>query len=79
MVLVGVGGVHSPETALGKLKAGADLVQLYTGLIYEGPSLPGRILAALPRLLERESAATVADIVGRDTEDWAARALPASS
>jgi dihydroorotate dehydrogenase len=79
MVLVGVGGVHSPETALGKLKAGADFVQLYTGLIYEGPHLPGRILAELPRLLEREGAASVADIVGRDTEEWAARASPATS
>jgi dihydroorotate dehydrogenase len=76
MVLVGVGGVHSPETALGKLRAGADLVQLYTGLIYEGPGLPGRILAELPRLLAPEGAATVADIVGRDTGRWAAKALP---
>lgn len=79
MVLVGVGGVRSPETALGKLKAGADLVQLYTGLIYEGPGLAGQILAELPSLLEGEGAATVADIVGRDTEDWAARPLPASA
>ncbi|MGB5553769.1 MAG: quinone-dependent dihydroorotate dehydrogenase [Flavobacteriaceae bacterium] len=37
--IVGVGGIHSPEDALEKLNAGADLVQLYTGFIYEGPSL----------------------------------------
>lgn len=37
--IIGVGGIHSPEDALEKLEAGADLVQLYTGFIYEGPSL----------------------------------------
>lgn len=37
--IIGVGGIHSPEDALEKLKAGASLVQLYTGFIYEGPAL----------------------------------------
>ncbi|GGK64709.1 quinone-dependent dihydroorotate dehydrogenase [Rufibacter glacialis] len=37
--LVGVGGIMTPEDALEKLSAGADLVQLYTGFIYEGPGL----------------------------------------
>lgn len=37
--IIGVGGIHSPEEALEKLKAGASLVQLYTGFIYEGPEL----------------------------------------
>lgn len=37
--VIGVGGIHSPEDALEKLKAGADLIQLYTGFIYEGPAL----------------------------------------
>src|SRR5690606_30961040 len=37
--IVGLGGSHSPADALEKLDAGADLVQLYTGFIYEGPSL----------------------------------------
>ena len=37
--IIGVGGIHSPDDALEKLKAGADLVQLYTGFIYEGPAL----------------------------------------
>lgn len=45
--IVGVGGIHSPEDALAKLNAGADLVQLYTGFIYEGPSLVKRINKAL--------------------------------
>jgi dihydroorotate dehydrogenase len=37
--LIGVGGIHSVETAKAKLNAGATLVQLYTGFIYEGPGL----------------------------------------
>lgn len=37
--VIGVGGIHSPEDAIEKLKAGASLIQLYTGFIYEGPSL----------------------------------------
>lgn len=37
--IIGVGGIHSAEDALEKIEAGADLVQLYTGFIYEGPKL----------------------------------------
>ena len=37
--IIGVGGIHSAEDALEKMEAGADLVQLYTGFIYEGPRL----------------------------------------
>ena len=37
--VIGVGGIHSPEDAIEKIKAGADLIQLYTGFIYEGPAL----------------------------------------
>ncbi len=45
--IIGVGGIHSPEDALEKLDAGADLVQLYTGFIYEGPGLIKRINKAI--------------------------------
>lgn len=41
--IVGVGGIHSPEDAIEKLNAGAALVQVYTGFIYEGPGLVKRI------------------------------------
>jgi dihydroorotate dehydrogenase len=69
-VLVGAGGVLSPELAFIKFAAGADLVQLYTGLIYEGPGLPARILAEFPSLLDRTGFATIADLVGSDTDRW---------
>jgi dihydroorotate dehydrogenase len=45
--IIGVGGIHSPEDALEKLEAGADLVQLYTGFIYEGPALIKKINKAI--------------------------------
>lgn len=41
--IIGAGGIHSAEDALDKLQAGASLIQLYTGFIYEGPDLIGRI------------------------------------
>ena len=43
LVIIGVGGVDSAAAAMEKIEAGADLVQLYTGLIYEGPALIARI------------------------------------
>ncbi|KAB1159580.1 quinone-dependent dihydroorotate dehydrogenase [Tenacibaculum aiptasiae] len=45
--IIGVGGIHSEKDALEKLDAGADLVQIYTGFIYEGPSLVKRINKAI--------------------------------
>jgi dihydroorotate dehydrogenase len=45
--IIGVGGIHTKEDALEKLDAGASLVQLYTGFIYEGPSLIEDIKQAL--------------------------------
>ena len=45
--IIGVGGIHSAEDALEKINAGADLVQIYTGFIYEGPSLIKKINKAI--------------------------------
>ena len=49
--IIGVGGIHSEKDALEKLNAGADLVQVYTGFIYEGPSLVKRINKAILKQL----------------------------
>ncbi len=64
--LVGVGGIDSAEAAYARIRAGASLVQLYTGLVYEGPGLVKRINQGLVRLLERDGLATLGDAVGRD-------------
>ena len=45
--IIGVGGIHSAEDCIEKLEAGASLIQLYSGFIYEGPSLVKRINKAL--------------------------------
>ncbi|MFM7217048.1 MAG: dihydroorotate dehydrogenase (quinone), partial [Bacteroidota bacterium] len=41
--IIGVGGIHAPQDAIEKIEAGASLVQLYTGFVYEGPALIRRI------------------------------------
>ena len=45
--IIGVGGIHSPDDALEKINAGADLLQIYTGFIYEGPRLIKNINKAI--------------------------------
>jgi len=45
--IIGVGGIHSAQDAMEKIEAGADLVQIYTGFIYEGPKLVKRINQAI--------------------------------
>jgi len=63
---VGVGGVFGPEDAYRKIRAGASLVQLYTGFVYGGPASPRRILAGLGALLERDGLGSVEEAVGAD-------------
>ena len=62
--LIGVGGIANGEQALTKIKAGASLVQLYTGFAYGGPALVRRIKDELTAGLKREGFAHVADAVG---------------
>lgn len=47
IVIIGVGGIHYPSDAIDKIKAGASLVQVYSGLIYEGPALVKKINKAI--------------------------------
>tara|TARA_A100001015_G_scaffold196719_1_gene219398 strand:+ start:159 stop:1187 length:1029 start_codon:yes stop_codon:yes gene_type:complete len=47
--IIGVGGIHKPNDAIEKLNAGADLIQLYTGFVYEGPAVVKRINKAILR------------------------------
>ncbi len=68
--LIGVGGVDSAETAIEKIKAGADLVQLYTGMIYAGPSLPGRLVKALAERCRREGLANIGELRDSAVERW---------
>lgn len=73
--LIGIGGIDSGATALAKIEAGATLVQLYTGLIYEGPGLIGRIKGELVAAVRREGARSLGELVGRRAKAWAAKPL----
>jgi len=64
--IIGAGGVASAADAYGHLRAGARLVELYTGLIYEGPGLPRAIKRGLAQLLARDGFDSVSQAVGRD-------------
>ena len=64
--IVGVGGIDSPEAAYERVRAGASLLEVYTGLVYEGPGLVGRIHRGLVRLLDRDGLDRLADAVGQD-------------
>lgn len=73
--LIGIGGIDSGETALAKIEAGATLLQLYTGLIYEGPGLIGRIKDHLAASCRREGVASISALRGRRTAEWASKSL----
>jgi len=64
LVLIGAGGVATGAQAYAKIRAGASLVQLYTGFAYGGPALIGRIKRDLADLLARDGFAHVGDAVG---------------
>ncbi|MBM5815933.1 MAG: quinone-dependent dihydroorotate dehydrogenase [Cyanobacteria bacterium K_Offshore_surface_m2_239] len=62
--LIGVGGIDSAEVAWERIAAGASLLQIYTGWIYEGPTLVPRILSGLSDQLDRQGLATLSEAVG---------------
>jgi dihydroorotate dehydrogenase len=62
--IIGVGGVFSADDAYAKIRAGASLVQLYTGMIYEGPRVAHRIARGLVELLARDGFTHLRDAVG---------------
>ena len=65
----------APLARRSHVTAGADLVQLYTGLIFRGPGLPRVILAGLGRILAERGFASVGDAVGCEVEGAAAESL----
>jgi dihydroorotate dehydrogenase len=75
--LVGIGGIDSPDRALAKIEAGASLLQLYTGLIYEGAGLIGRIKRHLDETSRARGVANVSALTGTRAADWASRPLDA--
>jgi dihydroorotate dehydrogenase len=64
LAVIGVGGIASADDAYAHIRAGASLVELYTGLIYEGPALVGEIKNGLVRLLKRDGFRSISEAVG---------------
>jgi dihydroorotate dehydrogenase len=65
LVIVGVGGIFSPEDAYEKIKRGASFVQLITGMIFQGPQLIGEINYGLTKLLKKDGYSNIKEAIGR--------------
>lgn len=65
--LIAAGGIDSADEAWARIRAGASLVQIYSAMVYEGPTLGARIARGLSRLAKRDGFAKVSDAVGIDS------------
>jgi dihydroorotate dehydrogenase len=74
--LIGTGGIDSGSTALAKIRAGASLVQLYSGLVFRGLGLVGEIKASLKDVVNRGRGTSLAGLVGTDAAALTAEAWP---
>jgi len=74
--LIGVGGIDSGATALAKFRAGASLIQLYTGLVFRSLGLIAEIKAALISTLERERLDRLSELIGADAASVTAEPWP---
>ncbi|MEM7427883.1 MAG: quinone-dependent dihydroorotate dehydrogenase [Pseudomonadota bacterium] len=68
--LIGVGGIGSGAQAWEKFRAGASLVQIYSGMVYEGPGLAADINRYLSERIKREGLAHITDVTGTGAEEW---------
>ncbi len=66
--IIGLGGIDSAETAYERIKAGASLIQIYTGLVYEGPGLVKKINRGLVELLKRDGFTNISQAVGAEAK-----------
>ena len=63
--IIGVGGVDSAESAYNKILSGASLIQLYTGMIYQGPQVVKKIKEELIKKLENDGVKNFKEIIGQ--------------
>jgi dihydroorotate dehydrogenase (fumarate) len=64
LIIIGVGGIFSAEDAYEKIKAGASLLQLITGMVFQGPQTVGKINARLVELLQQDGYQNIGEAVG---------------
>ncbi len=70
--IIGVGGIHSPQSAVQKFEAGADAIQLYTALVFGGLDLIERIKRGLAAAVRAAGKRSIAELSGTRTADWSA-------
>lgn len=70
-IIIGVGGIHDGQSALDKLDAGANLIQLYSALTYKGFGLADGINQFLADHMRHNNISTIADIIGQKNDHWA--------
>ena len=75
--LIGAGGIDSGNGAIGKIRAGATLMQLYSALVFRGLDLVSEIKADIVELMRKEACLSVLDLVGADAAAVTAEPWPA--
>ena len=65
--IIGVGGIDSGKSAYDKFLSGADYIQLYTGMVFQGPNIASNIKKELKELLLRDGVKNISEIVGNKT------------
>lgn len=76
MPIIGVGGVFDHKTAIEKIKAGADLVELYSSMVYEGANLPAKILKDVLETMKKDGVDTIKAYRDQTLQAWAKRKIP---
>lgn len=71
--IIGVGGIDSANSAIQKLEAGANLIQLYSGMVFQGPDLAAKINAGLVAHMNQKNISHVSQLTGTSTDEWASK------
>lgn len=74
--IIGAGGIDDANSAAEKIRAGADLIQLYTGMIYQGPGIATSICKGLSVICDEQGLTNIRDIKGSKTEHYAGLSIP---
>lgn len=69
--IIGVGGIHSPQSAVAKLQAGANAIQLYSALVFGGLDMLDRLKRGLVAAVRAEGKSNISELVGTKVDDWA--------
>ncbi len=69
--IIGVGGIHSPESAVAKFEAGADAIQLYSALVFGGLDMLDRLKRGLAAAVRSRGLTSVSQLTGKTVEEWA--------